>query len=106
MVPPCVGNPAGEVMAAGHSGRGRTAMAGGHAAAAACPGARPRAMAGPTRKRMIRLAVTSFMMSDSHAKTPAGRVDCALSTLSVRSAAANDRADGARQDAEVEEHRE
>src|SRR5205814_527653 len=43
---------------------------------------------------------------DSHAKTPAGRVDCAPSTLSVRSAAADDRADGACQDAQVEEHRE
>src|SRR5438067_2482298 len=106
MVPPCVGNPAGEVMAAGHSGRGRTATAGGHAAAAACPDARPRAMASPPRKRMMRLLVTSFMMPDSHAKTPAGRVDCAPSTLSVRSAAADDRADGACQDAQVEEHRE
>src|ERR671932_1169140 len=58
MVPPCVGTPAGEVIAAGHSGRGGTATAGGHAVAAACPGARPRAMASPTRKCLVRLLVT------------------------------------------------
>src|SRR5918912_305438 len=67
MVPPWMGNSAGAVMAAGHSrGGGRKATAGGHAAAATCAGAMPRAMArpgsGPTRKRLVRLLVTPFFL--------------------------------------------